>query len=1199
MAITAETRTEIIQMVVGTLNAAPGFTILTELVEAYDAGTLVSPELVQIMVDNPAFEQDYPLFLTNEEFAERYFETLLSPAVPELEDETDTLMDEIVELAAGLLNGGMTRAELIFTAVDFLSGASEDDPILGAAVAQFNNKVEVAEYFSVDAEQDAASVPLLQQVIDGVTNDEATVDTALAVIDGEVAAGETVLLTTDQDNIEGTPANTTIKGSFGSATATENTANAGDDIDGGNGTDTLALTAVGTVASTPALVVSNVEAVTIKDAVGGTFNAISIEDAPSITFTNTIDGQTSTVTNADEASVIGLQGAGDLTVTYVTGDSVSLSLDGAGTSSSNRSAIDVSNGDDTESVSIETTGSNYVTLAAGPNAADISVTGDGTNWFNVEATDATAATVTIDASEATGGNTFDLGDRLSGSDVIIGGSGSDSVRADFTLGTLYAPTLTDVESLTLDLRDSATLDLKNTSGLTSISVVDADAGVNIKNASDEITSLTVSSASFGGGSFNFEYDDDTPGDLLNINIVNFYNSITFENLNSLYMVGYMNNFGTFEINGDEDIASITIGGTTDASSFQTDVITLDTGLSVGAFNVIAMADFSGGINTDEGTVGDITFTGGEGALKEFAVNIDEGTVGEMAIGDITINTGGGFSGYFTVSGGNVGNLDFTIADGSGEFAMYVSGGSVGDVTVTVGDDGYLGDFGISANSMTNDYLEDGNVGNVTLNITGEDAEFYGRVHSDGGDIGDIVITQTGDDSRLNFSADSEGSFSGGELVHGGGIGDITLDLTADDGKGEFTFNASGGGIGDTTATISLDRFSGAWRSDANESEDGTNGDIGDVTVEITGGESGYFAFVMDGSGGTLGQVTIDASTVSDYVLDIEVSAGYNKDITGFDITLGEDAAFSFGIYAASAGTEVSDINVTAGDGFSGFMGFSGLYGDLEGTLSVTAGDDSSLYVSGADLHGQVFDMILNFGDNANIDIILSSGAGDVGLFTLIGGDGGDADISVMTVSGASWAGVDAELWEGDITIMASGVSGGGTSITTGDGDADITGTFGDDVIRLGGGDDTVNFLDDTDSTDTIENFSSGDDELNFSNLTDIGAGDEFFVSANAAEQSLTTGSAYVFEDGTDGTDDEEIEDFEDLDDVADFLAAAFSDEATSDEFIAVINDGAGTAYVYYVDTDDGAGGNTIDEDAISLIGVVTGGALDEGDVAIA
>jgi len=140
---------------------------------------------------------------------------------------------------------------------------------------------------------------------------------------------------------------------------------------------------VGTVASTPALVVSNVEAVTIKDAVGGTFNAISIEDAPSITFTNTIDGQTSTVTNADEASVIGLQGAGDLTVTYVTGDSVSLSLDGAGTSSSNRSAIDVSNGDDTESVSIETTGSNYVTLAAGPNAADISVTGDGTNWFNV------------------------------------------------------------------------------------------------------------------------------------------------------------------------------------------------------------------------------------------------------------------------------------------------------------------------------------------------------------------------------------------------------------------------------------------------------------------------------------------------------------------------------------------------------------------------------------------------------------------------------------------------------------------------------------------------------------------------------------------------------------------------------------------------------------------------------------------------
>jgi len=92
------------------------------------------------------------------------------------------------------------------------------------------------------------------------------------------------------------------------------------------------------------------------------------------------------------------------------------------------------------------------------------------------------------------------------------------------------------------------------------------------------------------------------------------------------------------------------------------------------------------------------------------------------------------------------------------------------------------------------------------------------------------------------------------------------------------------------------------------------------------------------------------------------------------------------------------------------------------------------------------------------------------------------------------------------------------------------------------------------------------------------------VDADADEQSLTDRGSYVFADGTDGTDDEEITDFTDLEDVAEFLAAAFSDEATDDDFVATINDGAGTSYIYYVNM---TGDATLDDGDITLIGVVS------------
>jgi len=1071
MAVTAETRTEIIQMVVGTLDAAPGFTILTELVQAYDAGTLVSPELVQIMVDNPAFEADYPLFLTNEEFATRYFTNLLSPAVPEDGD----LMAEVVELATGLLNGGTTRAELIFAAVDFLANTSEDDAVLGAAVAQFNNKTEVAEYFSVTQELDAASVPLLQQVIDGVSDDEATVTAAKADIDGTVATGETITLTTDADVIEGTAQNETIKGSFGSNA--DNTANAGDEIDGGNGADTLSLTATGTAASSAALEVTNVETINIKDVVGATFNAISVEGAPDINFTSTIDGQTSTVTNADEDSVIGMVGKGNLTVTYAgTADSATVSLGGVGTSATNRSTINVANGDDTETVNISTTGTNYATLTAGEEAAEVNVTGDGTNRIVMSAAGSTATSVTVDASASTGSNIFAFGARLSGGDEVIGGSGSDEIEADLTLGTIYAPTLTGIETLDVDFEGvGTTLDMKNVDGATTISANALVGDAEIRNMDASVTSITmagaVDAATPGAIALEIGYDEDTPGTLSYLAIAHVLSSWTFENVEGLTITALDSpttgtdttvNAGDLDLAGDVDMTSLT-------------------------FNVLGEStiDFNFGSEVTRTDGGDIA-----------ALNIITGTEANFSDGDF----------YFD------------------------QGTNIGAINITNGEDGFI------------------------------ESEFE-TVESD---IGDITITATGGDDSNTWAY----------------------------------FNASGGNIGSSTITINGGNFSGTW--DAG-SVDGEGGSIGDIDITLNDIASGWIGVDIEtGSGlGGMSSFNLDATADPDGLFLDFYYSGSNSDTGDFNFAFADDADVYISIDDIDSAGDAGSVNITAGEDLDVWVAFSGLSGDFGG-IDITAGDDATVYISGGSFSGEVGPITLDLGDDADVTIVIGSGGAtsDLGLITLIGGDGGTADIDMLGEGYYSWAGIDASEWEGDIDIMASGASGA-ISITTGDGDATIRGSQGADAITLGDGDDTV-FLDDSTTTvDSIFQFSSGDDTLDVTDYVDdaaTGSG-AIYVSAGAAV-SVTDDTAFVFEDGTDDTNgaDTDIEDFEDLEDVGEFLAAAFSDEATGDDFVAVINDSNGTAYVYYVVFDNGNGGvGAIDEDAITLIGIVEG-TLDAGDV---
>jgi len=95
-----------------------------------------------------------------------------------------------------------------------------------------------------------------------------------------ITSGQTFTLTESQDTIVGTTGNDTVRGVFGGGAGTGDTVTAGDLVDGGAGTgDVLDLTAQDVNTSAAAFAVRNIEIINIKDLVGSTFNALSVENA--------------------------------------------------------------------------------------------------------------------------------------------------------------------------------------------------------------------------------------------------------------------------------------------------------------------------------------------------------------------------------------------------------------------------------------------------------------------------------------------------------------------------------------------------------------------------------------------------------------------------------------------------------------------------------------------------------------------------------------------------------------------------------------------------------------------------------------------------------------------------------------------------------------------------------------------------------
>ena len=221
------------------LGEAPGTHRLNEWVEAIDGGMSLD-DIANHIAASDAFTTTYPTFLTNAEFAASFLANLMGS-----EEVPAALVTAAEGIVTGLLNDGMTRGALalaVFTAMYQIHDQGEDHAAygdLGMVANGLFNKIAVAEHHTLNARMEYPS----SSVLSGVSSDDATVEAAISSIDDIEVAGQTFVLTTVRDDIDGTSGDDLIVAEPVAQVSNvfQDTLNPFDDIDGGEGNDTIAI----------------------------------------------------------------------------------------------------------------------------------------------------------------------------------------------------------------------------------------------------------------------------------------------------------------------------------------------------------------------------------------------------------------------------------------------------------------------------------------------------------------------------------------------------------------------------------------------------------------------------------------------------------------------------------------------------------------------------------------------------------------------------------------------------------------------------------------------------------------------------------------------------------------------------------------------------------------------------------------------
>ncbi|WP_302413439.1 hypothetical protein [uncultured Desulfovibrio sp.] len=335
--------------------------------------------------------------------------------------------------------------------------------------------------------------------------------------------GETYELTTAVDTITGTVNDDTFNGVASSLTK-EATLNAGDQLDGAAGNDTLNVTMNSNFTGfTGDGKLVNVENVNLTNAgtLARTFNAANISGVE----TYTLNAETAAI-NLSNLAAAGItvnvkdQASGATTIGFTTdavkgtSDALTLGLKDVGTvgegSAADKYVTPTVTG--IENLTVKATGQNLVDLSGVADAKSITVTGAGTLDVNAVGSKVTS----FDASAATGSVEADLGGsaaltaikggagddafavtKLAANATLEGGAGDDTLVLKGMSGTLQ-PTMSGFETVQINGTTGATLTLsaKNVQDLTGLELTGMS---DVTLANLDATDFTVTGLGDGVG----------------------------------------------------------------------------------------------------------------------------------------------------------------------------------------------------------------------------------------------------------------------------------------------------------------------------------------------------------------------------------------------------------------------------------------------------------------------------------------------------------------------------------------------------------------------------------------------------------------------------------------------------------------------------------------------------------------------------
>jgi len=932
MAITAETRQSIIELVVTAYNAAPGTTLLTELVAIIESGGTLA-DVADNLTASSQWTSTYPSFQTAEEFAAEWLGNL----VPEAGADA---LAEGISVAVGLINGGASFADLLIQASSFLSALSEDDAAFGSSAANFNNKVEVATYHTITQETDGIDSAALASV----TSDDASVDTAKASVDSSAAAeeGTTFTLTTSVDTPTGGAGDDTFSAKIGGSDAT---LNAADRVDGGDGADSITIASAGGAAvSSGGYTLSNIETISVTAALDTSTDDTTLNLASASGYTTLRNsGSSSDVVFSNVGSLVDLElaytaGTGITTVTYASSaDSGANTQNIMLTDAGSAGTVTV---EGVEIVEVTATGASTLVLDA-EDATDVNVNASGTTTISLSAgmdsltaVDGSASTgnvtyamdfstAEISLTAGTGNDTISISAGIPGTrDVIDGGDGIDAIflastgAADVTSIAGALASISNVEVLSLRAVDGAnndtiTVDMDNLEGVGSISLSARDQDtVNTFNLNDlsvdQAAAISVGYVTGStGATINLDIKDGTgTEDSASVTVSPKSGATTTiqdasDTLEHLTVaVGSLNATATLTINASDFDSSLTVTGGTEGRLLDMDGTAITSDI-VDLSDVVSNTRLLLGADT-------ITVTGGSGNDRiSFGTTYTNADSVDGGDGSDTVRLE--LTGSLTTAI-NVTNVE-TVALASQAASSSVNGSGIDNITII--------DTATDTDSAVTDVVS-------LLNFSGSTIGFSNQITAGANILNAFSLANgfTGSDDSLALtfdgsdSAGSDAQMSVGDITLNGvetltvSIADIATSLTLGDGT-------SDGIVGSTLSSVTI------TGGDA-----GISYDLGDIRGSAAGSID-----TVDMTGLT-GNVTVEVDDAND---DAQISLGIGTNIVvvtaGGSSTSGVTITGNTGADTIT-GTALADI-ITGGAGIDTITGNGGA-----DTITLGAGVDN-------------------------------------------------------------------------------------------------------------------------------------------------------------------------------------------------------------------------------------------------------------------